>query len=226
MKFGWSCKKATLHPGDVSSAQGSKSRRPRSGSHSLDVMVKVQQAHRVADIRNKNASPKVDQYARYRETSRVADLKKTGRLPPAKHDIKLYIGEIRPHHTLDDLWNLFSQCGDIYSMELRCSQGNVSVLPPVEGEHWEPSPNDIRHAVVKFFETSSIRPALEKNGVVLKGCKLLVTHCPSNLPELRNIVDEHLGRRVVPKQLKMEPTLVVTPPGSPKPGVLTHMTIA
>jgi len=82
--------------------------------------------------------------------------------------------QIRPHHTMDDLWELFSDCGDIYSIELRCSQGNAVVIPFAEGETWESRPNDIRHAVIRFFDSGAIKPALEKNGAIVKGCKLLV----------------------------------------------------
>ncbi|KAF5369820.1 hypothetical protein D9758_001110 [Tetrapyrgos nigripes] len=214
MKFDWSFKNKK-----VADTGSSQARRPRSGSHSdLNTTMKIQQARRAADIRND---------ARLHQVQRVADLRNTGRQPPSKYCFKIYVGNIEHHLVLDDLWDLFSECGEIYSLEFRCSQGNVDIKQPVPKEEWHRRPQDLRYAVIRYFDMKSIAPALAKNGTVVKECRLLVecaifddvTHCPTNLPELRSIVAERIGRhQVIP--LGAQATVVEPPSIKPPSGVM------
>ncbi|KAH7908503.1 hypothetical protein BJ138DRAFT_1157535 [Hygrophoropsis aurantiaca] len=126
-----------------------------------------------------------------------------------------FVGNFAPSTSQQDLADYFKRCGRIWSLDIRCSGGLVM---PAE----VPSPAYYQghavhqYAVVIFTKPDGARKALTLNGTDFKGYQLVVSRSASDLPEIRQKVNQHLhryrnrtGRIGQPRPLQLEPTVLL-----------------
>ncbi|KAG9219531.1 hypothetical protein CCMSSC00406_0009770 [Pleurotus cornucopiae] len=144
-----------------------QSRRSRSGSLQLEKDIEIQMAARRS--KKKGAADK-----RLTVAGVIWDF--------------VYVGNINPAATYDQLRQLFEPCGTVTRIQLRCSRGQAVTI----GRAVKPDLRNSRnrqYATVEFARSSSARKALKLDGTSLNGCKLVVTVSPADLPEVQEILD-------------------------------------
>ncbi|KAL4263715.1 RRM domain-containing protein [Pleurotus pulmonarius] len=100
----------------------------------------------------------------------------------------VYVGNINPAATYDQLKQLFEPCGTVTRIQLRCSRGQAVTIGRAVKPELRNSRNR-QYATIEFARSSSARKALKLDGTTLNGCKLVVTVSPADLPEVQEILD-------------------------------------
>ncbi|KAF8231869.1 hypothetical protein L208DRAFT_36376 [Tricholoma matsutake] len=116
----------------------------------------------------------------------------------------VYVGNIDPIIGKEDLEAFFKSCGPVSCIQIRCSRGQA-----INKE---------------FSDSKAVQKAVQKNGDKLKGCRLVVSVSPGDLPEVRDILKFREAKRLgLPnlynlgdepsRPIQIEPTeqVIVTP---------------
>lgn len=135
----------------------------------------------------------------------------------------VYVGNIDPIIGKEDLEAFFKSCGPVSCIQIRCSRGqaiNKGVAVPVGVR----TKRDRQYATVEFSDSKAVQKAVQKNGDKLKGCRLVVSVSPGDLPEVRDILKFREAKRLgLPnlynlgdepsRPIQIEPTeqVIVTP---------------
>ncbi|KAG6890267.1 hypothetical protein C0992_002533 [Termitomyces sp. T32_za158] len=90
----------------------------------------------------------------------------------------VFVGNLRSTITASRLRELFSPCGEILDVVIRCSLGSVVTADS------EDDSLDLWYASVTFSGLSAAKQALTLTGTVIDGRKILVTKLPGELPEV------------------------------------------
>jgi len=104
----------------------------------------------------------------------------------------VYVGNLESRITTSRLESFFGDCGQIKRTIIRCSRGQAVIaglaLPKeVQG------PRDRQYASIEFLNSQSARKALACHGMVLDGCELVVSVSAADLPEVQDIVQNHVA---------------------------------
>ncbi|TDL29333.1 hypothetical protein BD410DRAFT_779719 [Rickenella mellea] len=120
----------------------------------------------------------------------------------------VYIGNIPPETTEEDLRSLFSPCGAIIGIVIRCAITATT-------EEFAPAPATY-YATVDFSGMASVLAALGLNGAPLRGRNLIVVEDLASLPEVSEIVKRrNIARGKFPEctrrinSLRREATLIL-----------------
>jgi len=107
----------------------------------------------------------------------------------------VYVGNIDPIISKEDLEAFFESCGPVSCIQIRCSRGQainkgVAVPKSVRTER------DRQYATVEFSDSNAVLQAVQKNGKKLKGCRLVVSVSPADLPEVKDILNVREAKRL------------------------------
>ncbi|KAJ8508409.1 hypothetical protein ONZ45_g9317 [Pleurotus djamor] len=100
----------------------------------------------------------------------------------------VYVGNVDPSVTYEQMKNHFDKCGTIIRIQFRCSRGQAVTI----GQAIEPSQQtsrDRQYATIEFTRSAAVLSALQLNGSTLNGSKLVVTITPADLPEVEDILN-------------------------------------
>ncbi|KAI0921492.1 hypothetical protein AcV5_000932 [Taiwanofungus camphoratus] len=102
----------------------------------------------------------------------------------------VFVGNLDGSITPQMLEDTFKVFGTISRIQLRASMGAGVTMKPARRTPGR------QYASVEFSDTSAARRALAFNGQILNGVKLVVCLSAADLPETRDIVREHMARRM------------------------------
>jgi len=103
----------------------------------------------------------------------------------------IYVGNLSPCITKEDLHQKFSSCGPIVDIQLRCSQGSLTaVAKPSDNSYF----SDVHYASILFTQYSSGHNALRLDGSDLRGCQLIVSASVACMPEVEQSVEYQITK--------------------------------
>ncbi|KAF5364093.1 hypothetical protein D9756_000684 [Leucocoprinus leucothites] len=91
----------------------------------------------------------------------------------------VFVGNLKPTITEEQLRARFSPCGPIIQIVIRCSSGQVTKKGLPFG------PRDMRYATIEFRDSKAYLKALRLNGHLLDGVEMVVCTSPLDLPEAK-----------------------------------------
>jgi len=121
----------------------------------------------------------------------------------------VFVGNIKP--TVDEglLYKVFSRCGTIMRIQIRCSRGGAVTIGQPIPDSIHPD-RDLQYATIEFLNDYAVKKALRLHGSGLHGTKLVVSVSAADLPEVKDIVHKHLGgtreRQGLSNPWKVKPT--------------------
>jgi len=98
----------------------------------------------------------------------------------------VYAGNLQPTITEERLKDVFSACGPVLRIIIRCSRGHViRVLPEGVRPELFFGPRDRKYASIEFKDSMAYLKALQLNGRWLDGAQMIVCASAADLPEAK-----------------------------------------
>ncbi|KAG2135894.1 uncharacterized protein EDB93DRAFT_1170155 [Suillus bovinus] len=195
----------------------------------------VPKSKKVTSSRKNDAKPTRTNPARgQKKNQRVSNAIKRHVKQRRRDPVHVFVGNLAKTVDEDTIEEYFSHCGEILSVEIRCSGGLAMTTgrpdPAYIAQH-----SVRQYAVIKFIDDSAAIKALNLNGSRLRigdeSTELVVTRSPADLPEVIEKVQQRLEeyrarngftdarrtRQSAMRALNLQPTILLETRGDKHP---------
>ncbi|KAH9934424.1 hypothetical protein B0H21DRAFT_78445 [Amylocystis lapponica] len=104
----------------------------------------------------------------------------------------VFVGNLSPSITEDELARVFAHCGKIVQIAIRVSSGRVTVAPPGT---YQSSSKDRLYASIHFTERMAAIKARRLDGSMLHERRIVVCYSAADLPDTKELINEYLAKR-------------------------------
>ncbi|KAI0786324.1 hypothetical protein C8Q75DRAFT_267643 [Abortiporus biennis] len=181
------------HNQNVAGTSTPRQHQPEAGPSTKKVQKQKPSLAKVWDKKRKLRSRSIlETKEQFRMNKKRADVRRKAQISPTVAEkIQLlnfvYVGNVRPDTTEEQLNIIFSQVGQVTRVLLRCAFGRI--------ENPQPDDDSLYYATVEYVDHFVAHRALKLNGTRLNNRILTVTQDMSFIPELQHILELYQKRK-------------------------------